>query len=274
MQDQLTLVIGATGKVGRRVTTRLIAKGHTVRGVGRHSSPRFDWFDANTWPAALNGVRAAYIAFSPDLAMPEAAPIMAAFVTAAKAAGLEQLVLLSGRGEQGAQRCEVIVQQSGLRWTIVRCSWFFQNFSEGMLIQAIQSGVLALPAGDVTEPMVDADDIADVVVAALTDGKPNTVYEVTGPRLMTVAEVARELSHATGRAVTYVPVSADDFHSALADAEGAELANLLTAICTEVFAGHNQWVGDGVQRATGKTGRDFREYCKDMAASDVWSYGA
>lgn len=273
MQDQLTLVIGATGKVGRRVATRLTAKGHAVRGVGRNSNPRFDWFDASTWPDALNGVRAAYVAFAPDLAMPEALPIMTAFVAAARSAGVEQLVLLSGRGEHGAQRCEVIVQQSGLRWAIVRCSWFFQNFSEGMLSHAIQTGVLALPAANIADPLVDADDIADVVVAALTDGKPNTVYEVTGPRLMTFSEVAAELSHATGRAVTYVPVSAEDFRSALTAAEGADLANLLTAICTEVFAGHNQWVGDGVQRATGKAGRDFRDYCQNMAESGVWSVG-
>lgn len=270
MSTHPILVIGATGKVGSRVVTRLAAKGYAVRGVSRSARLRFDWFDASTWPNALRDVRAAYIAFSPDLAMPGAEAIIAAFVDAAKSAGVEQLVLLSGRGERGAQRCEVIVQQSGLRWTVVRCSWFFQNFTEGMLRDAILSGALALPAAQVADPLVDAEDIADVVVAALTDAKPNTVYEVTGPRLMTFAEVAQELSQATGNPVHYIPMPADDFRSALAQAEGPELAELLTAICTEVFAGHNQWVGDGVERATGKAPRDFRQFCATAAASGAW----
>lgn len=274
MSTHPILVIGATGKVGSRVVTRLARSGYPVRGVSRRTNPRFDWFDANTWPNALHGVRTAYVAFSPDLAMPGAEAIIGAFVDAAKAAGVEQLVLLSGRGERGAQRCEVLVQQSGLRWTIVRCSWFFQNFTEGMLREAVLSGALALPAGDVADPLVDAEDIADVVVAALTKPSPNTVYEVTGPRLLTFAQVAEELSHASGNPVQYIPIQPEDFRLALAQAEGSKVADLLTAICTEVFAGHNQWVGDGVERATGRSARDFRQFCADAAASGVWRESA
>ncbi len=274
MQTHPILVIGSTGKVGRRVVSRLTDAGHAVRGVSRSSTPRFDWTDASTWPNALRGTRAVYVCFYPDLAMPDAEEIIAAFVESAKAAGVEQLVLLSGRGERGAQRCEVLVQQSGLRWAIVRCSWFFQNFTEGMLRDAVLGGTLALPAGNVQDPLVDADDIADVTVAALTRNMPNTVYEVTGPRLMTFAEAAKELSHATGRAVQYLPLSADDFRAAVTQTEGPELAELLTAICTEVFAGHNQWVGDGVQRATGKPPRDFEDFCRAAASSGVWAPAA
>lgn len=274
MSSHPILVIGSTGKVGRRVATRLTRAGHAVRGVSRSSTPRFDWTDASTWPNALRGTRAAYVCFSPDLAMPGAEAVIGAFIECAKAAGVEQLVLLSGRGERGAQRCEVLVQQSGLRWAIVRCSWFFQNFTEGMLRDAILGGTLALPAGDVQDPLVDAEDIADVAVAALTQNGPNTVYEVTGPRLMTFAEAADQLSHAIGRPVRYLPLSADEFRVAVTEAEGPELAELLTAICSEVFAGHNQWVGDGVQRATGKPPRNFEDFCRDAASSGVWTPAA
>lgn len=270
MSHHPILVIGATGKVGSRVVTRLTNRGYVVRGVSRSSQLRFDWFEPSTWPAALHDVRSAYVAFSPDLAMPGAEAIISAFVDVAKSAGVEQIVLLSGRGEQGAQRCEAIVQRSGLRWAIIRCSWFFQNFTEGMLLGVIHDGVLALPAGGVADPLVDAEDIADVVMTALTQNNPSTVYEVTGPRLMTFTEVAHELSRATGKPVHYVPVQADDFRSALARAEGQDMADLLTTICSEVFAGHNQWVGDGVQRATGKVARDFREFCEQAVASGVW----
>ncbi len=270
MKTKPILVTGATGKVGSRVVARLTAQGHLVRGVSRASNPRFDWTLPQTWAAALDGVRSAYVAFSPDLAMPGADAVIGAFVAAAKAAAVEHLVLLSGRGETRAQHCERIVQQSGLRWHIVRCSWFYQNFTEGMLHQGVCDGSLALPAGAIADPMVDAEDIADVVVSALTDDRPNTVYEVTGPDLLTFAQVAQELSRATQRPVTYLPVSADVFHSAVSDAHGPELADLLTSVCAEVFSGHNQWLGDGVLRATGRPPRAFSDFCSEAARAGSW----
>jgi uncharacterized protein YbjT (DUF2867 family) len=264
------LVTGATGKVGTRVIARLRALGQTVRGVSRHSSPPFDWTLPETWGTALEGVSAVYLAFSPDLAMSGAENVVSAFIAAAKRAGVEHIVLLSGRGERGAQRCEQLVQRSGLRWHVVRCSWFFQNFTEGLLRDAIQTGVFALPAGSVKDPLVDAEDIADVVVAALTGGLPDTVFEVTGPHLMTFFEVAQHLSHALQRPVSYVPMDAGQFRAALAASQGHEVAALLTAICEEVFQGHNQWLGDGVQRATGKMPRDFVGFCSAAAAAGMW----
>lgn len=270
MQIPPILITGATGKVGARVIARLRSQGRPVRGVSRHTSPAFDWTLPVTWGAALDGMSAVYLAFSPDLAMPGADIVLSAFIRAAKLAGVENLVLLSGRGEQGAQRCEQLVQKSGLRWHVVRCSWFFQNFSEGLLCDAIKTGRFALPAADVKDPLVDAEDIADVVVAALTQGLPETVFEVTGPRLMTFSEVAQQLSHSVRRPISYVAVSAEEFRTTLAASQGNETAELLTNICQEVFQGHNQWLGDGVQRATGRPPRDFADFCQQAAASGVW----
>ena len=104
--------------------------------------------------------------------------------------GVEHLVLLSGRGEHHARLGEDVVRNSGLSFTIVRAAWFAQNFSEGYLRDPILAGILPMPGGMIAEPIIDIDDIADVVVAALTeDGHVGELYEVTGPRLMTFAEI-------------------------------------------------------------------------------------
>ncbi|SER08264.1 NAD(P)H-binding protein [Actinokineospora terrae] len=257
-----TLVIGSTGKTGLRVLRGLRDRGVTATGVARGTTPRFDWTEPDTWQPALAGARAVYVTYAPDLAAKSAPAAIERFVELATAEGVERLVLLSGRGEHNAGVCEEIVRASTLDTTIVRASWFAQNFSEGALAPSVLDGVFALPAGDVPEPLVDVDDIADVVVAALTgDGHAGKVYEVTGPRLLTFAEVAAEISAASGRQVQYAPVTLEQFHAAVTEAAGPEYAEVITALCAEVFDGRNASVTHGVREALGREPRDFSEFC-------------
>ncbi len=268
-----TLVLGGTGETGRRVVTRLEAMGLPVRVGSRAGTPRFDWNDSATWDAALNGVGAVYIAFHPDLAMPGALEIITAFVLRAQQKGVLKLVLLSGRGEEEAQRCERVVERSGLAWTIVRCSWFNQNFSESMFVELLRSGTVALPAGEVREPFVDADDIADVAVAALTDTRhAGQLYELTGPELLTFADVTTRVSQTTGRDIRYAQVQHTDF---LAGLRAAQLPEEIVGMCDYLFAtvldGRNASVCDGVQRALGRPPRRFDDYVRDTAATGCWN---
>src|SRR5918994_833453 len=169
------LVIGGTGKTGRRVAARLEQRSLPVRIGSRGGTPPFDWEARSTGAPALDTRR---------------------------------LVLLSGRGEEEAQRAEQELIASGADWTIVRCSWFSQNFSQDHFRDHVMAGELVLPVGDVREPFVDVEDIADVAVAALTDDRHiGELYELTGPRLLTFAEAAAEISSAIGRDIPYVPVS-------------------------------------------------------------------
>ena len=168
-KPKLTLVVGGTGKTGRRVVQRLDAQDHKVRVGSRSAVPSFDWDREASWDACLEGVSSVYLTYTPDLAMPGATDAIRTFCAKAKMAGVKHIVLLSGRGEEEAQACERIVQQAGMEWTIVRASWFNQNFSEGAFIDMVLGGAITVPAGTTLEPFVDADDIADVVVAALTD---------------------------------------------------------------------------------------------------------
>jgi len=268
----MTLVIGGTGKTGRRVAERLVALGRPVRIGSRRAQPRFDWNDPSSWRHALRDVGSAYVTYYPDLAYPGAVDAVRQFAGIAVASGVQRLVLLSGRGEEEAQQAEDVVRSAGVEWTIVRASWFAQNFSEHFLLQPVLDGEIALPAADVAEPFVDVDDIADVAVAALTqDGHSGQLYEVTGPRLLTFADVAAELTRAIGRQVRYVPVTAEEY-AAAAESYGvpAEEIVALTELFITVLDGHNSYVTDGVQQALGRPPRDFADYARDTASTGVW----
>ncbi len=263
-------VIGSTGKTGRRVADLLEAEGSAVRRLARSTSPAFDWEHPEHWAEALQGVDRVYAAYVPDLAAPGSEAAIARLAEVADDAGVDRIVLLSGRGEDGARRCEEILLASNVPATIVRASWFAQNFTEGMLSDAAVTGVLALPAADVREPFIDVDDVAAVAVAALTGAgsdHENRVHEVTGPESLTFAEVAAIMSETTGREIAYVPMGFDEFHAAVAAEAGEAVATLLTELCRETFDGRNVLPTDGVAAALGRPPRDLRSVLQAAAAA-------
>ena len=267
-----TLVLGGTGKTGRRVAERLRARNVPVRIGSRSGEPPFDWEKPETWAPALQGVRSVYVSYYPDLAVPGAVDVVGSFANVAVENGVPRLVLLAGRGEAEAEQAEQAVRDSGADLTIVRATWFMQNFNEDYMVEHILADAIALPAGDTPEPFVDAADIADVAVAALTDDTHiGELYELTGPRLLTFAQAAEEISNATGRDIPYVPVSLEE-HAAVAAEQGvpAEVIDLLTYLFNEVLDGRNAHVTDGVQRALGRDPRDFRDFAREAAATGVW----
>ncbi|MCU1651692.1 MAG: NmrA family transcriptional regulator [Pseudonocardia sp.] len=270
---ELTLVLGATGTTGRRVADRLAARGVATRLGSRSGQPPFDWADETTWPAVLRDVTAAYLVFYPDLVAPGALDSVRRFTEAAVAGGVRRLVLLSGRGEELAQLAEQAVMASGADVTIVRCAFFAQNFSEKGFEEFVRAGTVALPAPEVGEPFVDADDIADVVVAALTeDGHAGQLYELTGPRLLTFEEAVAEIAKATGQDIGYQRISAAEFIAGLVE-QGIpeEEAAVFAEIFGTVLDGRNAHLTDGVRRALGRPPRDFADYARDAATTGVWN---
>jgi uncharacterized protein YbjT (DUF2867 family) len=268
-----TLVIGGTGKTGRRVAERLAQRGIPTRIGSRTADPPFDWEDRDTWAGALEGARAAYISYYPDIAIPGAVEAVTALAATALEQGVRRLVLLSGRGEEEAQRAERAVRESGADWTIVRCSWFSQNFSEGFFADQVVSGEIVLPATSVPEPFVDVEDIADVAALALAeDGHEGQVYELTGARMLTFEQAVGEIAAATGREIRYVPVSLEEYAAGAAEhGVPAELVEFLTYLFGEVLDGRNASLTDGVQRALGREPRDFSEFAREAAAAGVWN---
>ena len=267
------LIIGKNGKTGSRVNERLQAMGYDTRPVSRSTTPSFDWEKPKTWRSVIAGTAAAYVTYQPDLAVPNAEPAIKEFVRIALEVGLKHIVLLSGRGEEGAQRAEEAVKSSGISWNIVRASWFYQNFSESFMLEGILAGELVLPAGDTVEPFIDADDIADVATAALTEpSHRNKVFEVTGPRALTFAQCVKEISEGLGRPVKYTPVPVDAYINALRE-QGVpeEMQWLLRELFTVVFDGRNSNLMFGVEEALGRPAADFKTYVQKTIDSGIWT---
>ncbi|WP_372094549.1 NAD(P)H-binding protein [Tistrella mobilis] len=268
------LVTGGTGKTGRRVAAGLWARGWPVRIAARSVAPaadavRFDWADRAGWPAALDGVGAVYVAYAPDLAVPGAADDITAFAAAARAAGVGRIVMLSGRGEPGAEAAERALAAAGqegagrdgagFAWTVLRASWFVQNFTEGLLADALAAGELALPVGDVPEPFIDADDIAEIAVKALTeDGLGGRILELTGPRSLSFAAAMAEISRLTGRPVGYRRIPLADFLAGL-QAQGVpdDMRDFLAWLFTTLFDGRNSATTSTVPEILGRPARDL-----------------
>jgi uncharacterized protein YbjT (DUF2867 family) len=264
----LNLILGGTGKTGRRVAERLSARGLPVRVASRSAEGRFDWNDESTWEPVLEGVSAVYVTYYPDLAIAGAAEHVRRFSGRAVDGGVRKIVLLAGRGEPQVLPAEQAVRDSGAAYTILECAFFDQNFSEGVM--APQAGELLFPGGDVAEPFVDADDIADVAVAALTDdAHAGKTYDLTGPRLLTFADVAREISAASGQAMRYVPVSFEQYAELMAPHLPPEQVEFFIELFRELLDGHNAQLADGVERALGRKPRDFRDDA--LAAAEAWA---
>lgn len=267
------LILGGNGKTGRRVADRLKAQGRAVVPVSRSTTPRFDWTDQSTWPGVLDGIGSIYITYQPDLAVPGAVEAVQAFAELALRAGIKRMVLLSGRGEEEAERAEDVFKASGADWTIVRAGWFFQNFSESFLVDGVLAGEVVLPKTIAKEPFVDADDIAEVVVEALSDDRHiGELYEVTGSRLMTFADAVREIGAASGRPITFTEISADDYAAAMRQQQvPEEMIGLVLYLFTTVLDGRNAYVTDGIERALGRAPRDFGDYTRDVARAGAWA---
>lgn len=276
MNNEQFLVLGGNGKTGRRVVERLQNLGKVVRIGSRSASPAFDWQQPTTWPAVLQGITVAYITYQPDLAVPGALEAVEHFTKVAIEAGVQKLVLLSGKGEEEAQKCEQIVIQSGADWTVVRASWFNQNFSEGFLLPPIQEGVVALPKADAKVPYVDANDIADVVTEVLLKEEHNgQIYELTGPRQLTFAEAVAEIAAASKRAIHFVPITMAQYEEGLRKLDLSEdYVWLVAYLFREVLTEDNSMVTNDIEKVLGRPATDFKAYATKVAQTDIWKVRA
>lgn len=266
-----TLIIGGTGKTGRRVAERLSARGLPFALASRSSATPFDWANKSDWPRVFDGVDRVYLTYYPDLAVPGAADDIRQLSNLAAERGVRRIVLLSGRGEPQVLASERAVQESGVSSTILRCAWFAQNFSEGMLADAVNSGELAFPAQNVAEPFIDIDDVADVAVEALIgDGHGGTIYDLTGPSLVTFEEATSLIAGASGRSIRYLPVTLEQYGQVLSQHVPAEYVAWLCELFSQLLDGHNAHVSGDVERVLGRKATDFAAYAHKAAAQNAW----
>jgi uncharacterized protein YbjT (DUF2867 family) len=182
---------------------------------------------------------------------------------------VRKAVLLSGRGVREAQLAEQIVADSGLDWTFVRAAWFSQNFSEGEFASMTRQGVIALPMAHAVEPVVDADDIAEVVVEALTSTHLNgQSLDLSGPESLTHDQIADELSRAAGRTIRYQPISNEEFRLGMSEMSvPEEYIDLLDYLFDLTVSGVNAEPTGDVERVLGRPARSFREFAANAAAA-------
>ncbi|QOG01331.1 NAD(P)H-binding protein [Flavobacterium sp. MDT1-60] len=274
MKTTKILVLGANGKTGRRVWERLENNPDVeVRAGSRNAAIPFDWEKPETWQAALKDIDTVYISYQPDLAIPSATTAIQLFSGLATQMGVQKMVLLSGRGEKEAQICEEIVQTNAKNWTIVRASWFNQNFSESFFLEPILAGYVALPRAEALEPFTDADDIADVVVASLLEEKHNgQTYELTGPRLLTFKEVIAEIAKATDRDITFQSLSLEEYIQMLREYKVPEdHIWLVNYLFEQVLDGRNSSVTSDIEKVLGRKAKDFSAYALETAKTGVWN---
>ncbi len=268
------LVIGGTGKTGKRVVKNLTDRGHNVRIGGRNNDTAFDWEGPSSNAPALKDMDRAYIVYYPDLAVPGAKEAIKTLTDTALKVGLEKVVLLSGKGEKEAEACEEIVANSGLNYTIIRASWFNQNFSESFLLDPIIAGHVALPMPNAQVPFVDADDIADVVTEVLLNDAYNSqTITTTGPRKMTFKEIIEEIAEGTDREITFQSISQEEYNAAM---KAAGLPDdyiwLFDYLFREVLGNpENQNISKDIEKVLGRPASDFREFVKKTAATGIWN---
>ncbi len=270
------LVIGGTGKTGRRVVENLTQKGHTVRVGSRKNTPAFDWEDPSTFSQALKGMDKAYIVYYPDLAVPGSKEAITALTEAALKAGLDKVVLLSGKGETEAEACEEIVANSGLNYTLVRASWFNQNFSEGAFLEFVMDGSVALPMPDAEIPFVDVDDIADVVSEVLLNDRYNgQTITVTGPEKLRFRELVEKMADGVGRDIRYIPISIEEFKQGMKAAGLPDSYVWLFGYLFQEVLGNpdNQEVSSDIEKVLGRKAISFDDYVTKTVDSGVWNQG-
>jgi uncharacterized protein YbjT (DUF2867 family) len=274
MESKKILILGGNGKTGRRVAQLLNSvNGVEVRLGSRSENPSFDWEKPETWLEAIKGIDTAYITFQPDLAIPTAPETIRQFTELAAQNGIQKMVLLSGRGEKEAQVCEEIVKSTAKKWTIVRASWFNQNFSESIFLEPILSGFVALPKANIPEPFTDADDIAAVVAEALLNEKHNgKTYELTGPRLLNFEQAIAEIAEITGRKIVFQSLSLEQYIDMLRQYQVTEdVIWLVNYLFSEVLDGRNSTVTNDIEKVLGRKATDFTDYVLKTVQTGIWN---
>lgn len=268
------LVLGSNGKTGRRVTARLENNPEVeIRLGSRNEKIPFDWENPETWQNVVKDIDTVYITFQPDLAVPFAAEAIENFTKLATESGVQKIVLLSGRGEKEAQVCEEIVKKNAKNWTIIRASWFNQNFSESFFLDPILYGVVALPRAEALEPFTDADDIADVVTAALLNENHNgKTYELTGPRLLTFKDAVNEIANASGKNIAFQGLSLEEYTQMLKEYQVPDdHIWLVNYLFEQVLDGRNSTVTSDIEKVLGRKAKDFSAYAEETAKTGIWN---
>jgi uncharacterized protein YbjT (DUF2867 family) len=270
------LVVGSTGKVGSAVAEELSSQGERVKGATREPDlhladgveyVRLDLRDPATFQPALRDVDKLFLLSPPEA---HADRLLGPFLDAA-ARKVERVVLMTANGvetsdEVPMRKVEIALERSGVPCTILRPTWFMQNFHTVWLQTIKSTGSIQVPAAQARTAFIDTRDIADCAVAALTqDGFGGKAYNLSGGEALTYGEAAAILTRETGRHVSYAPLDDETFYGGLVNAGlPPDYAAMMVTLFQSVRAGGAQRVTDSVRRLTGRSPRTLEAYAREF----------
>jgi len=199
----------------------------------------------------------------------------AKFSHAAKAAGVGRVVKISAFGadpnaEKGAKRVhglsEEAVRQAGLKWTFLRPQFFMQNML-WFVDEVKTKGTISLPMKTGRVGMIDYRDLAAVAVKCLTDdAHEGQVYQLSGPELLSIYDIADKLSRAVGVPIKYNDMPPEEFKQLLMSM-GRPLwhAEDMTVSYTKMSLGASAVLTGDVKRVLGRAATPFDQVARDYA---------
>ncbi len=274
----MILVTGATGTIGSALLPLLVNRDVPVRALSHSPASRErlealgveavdgDFDQPDSIEAAMAGCDHVFLLSPPH---PDQVRREEAVIDAAVRGGVGHVVALSVMGANRRSPAAFArwhaeiddhLMASGTRWTILRPSGFMQTHL--LPVDSVRTeGLWYGMTGDGATAYIDGDAVAAVAATVLTTpGHEGAVYELTGPRAITMPEAAAELAQVIGRPVAYVDVPAEQFQANLAGAGLPDwLAGSVAALYRTIREGHATTVTNYVEQITGQSPRTYRQ---------------
>lgn len=272
------LVIGGKGKTGRLVTQELATIGVrakvTTRSPSSHNDVAFDWEDHRTADAAFDGVDAVYIVAPTNNS--DHGTIVPPVLDIARKRGVRRFVLLSASSlEAGGPMMGQIhsyLRDEAPEWTVLRPTWFMQNFSEQQHLETIRhENAIYSATGKGRVGFIDAADIARAAVSALlAETSWNRDFILTGPETLSYTDFAEKISDVIGRTIKHINLTTPELAERYARAGLDEAyASILAKMDERISEGSEDRLSNGVFALTGRspnTAAEFAEKHKDSWA--------
>ncbi len=281
----LITITGSTGTIGSELVRLLSDAGAPTRAVLRdlrkaRQLPGIVWAqadlaDTRLLEPVLAGTNRLFLLTGNDEGFAE---LQTGVIRAAAALGVDHVVKLSALGASDHSNsaiarehweAEEALRRTELSWTILRPHAFMQNWLGDVAETARADGVIYAPIGEGRVPFIDTRDIAEVAARVLLepDAHAGRKYTLTGGEAVGYDDVAAALSAATGRPISYQPISLDDARERL-EARGMSpfLVDATLAIAAYQRAGGpTAMVSDDVERILGRPPRTIQDFARDYA---------
>lgn len=279
----MILVTGGTGTIGKATVAALQAAGQRFKVAAR--SPQeiktrgveavtLDWSELDTYLPAMKGVDKLFL-LTPNSERQVGYVVQA--VAAAKRAGVKHIVRLSVMGADADPgvilgrlhfAAEKEVRLSGIAWTMLRPTFFMQNFINYYGVHPNKDGEIHLPHGRGKAAWVDARDVGEAAAKVLSaGGYEGNTFDLTGPEALSTEEVLAILSEVFGHKYKYVDVPEDAARKAMEDMKmPLWLVDAFMELHAFIKNGHAAKLANGVQTILGREPRSVREWARSLAS--------